>query len=212
MGSFKDWEQDTIKNDPGSKYLRLKEKGDVVDLRVASGTYVRLTAYNRADRNYADAEYINGLSQQAFQEEFGDNENYQTRVEYIWVVLTRSFNGEPVGEAQVYAAPPSIRDNMLKFAKNSKYGDPTKYDFEIKRLKQNINDKGDDFYSLIPDPEKKALSKEDREKVDALEKDIDKIMPGIQTLEAFTNKMQVTEAFGSGVEDVDDAETEAMKG
>ena len=208
---FNDWNQETIKsNSGGSKYLRLKDRGDTAVIRVGSPTYVRLTAYNSDTGKYEDAEYVNSLSPNEFNEQYADNEDYKTRAEYIWVVYLREFNGEVVNEASVYAAPPSIRDEMKKFASNSKWGDPAMYDFEIKRLKQNISDKGDDFYSITPDPTKSKMTKEELEKCNALNADIENLMPGVQTLEAFTGRQNVEKAFGS-TESLDD-EAEAMLG
>lgn len=203
--AFDDWNTDTVKNDGGSKYLKLKEKGDTATIRVGSTTYIRLTAYNTNTNEYEDTEYVNSLSPSQFNEEFGDSEEYRTRAEYIWVVFVRSFNGEDVNEAQVYAAPPSIRDAMRKFAKNPKWGSPDKYDFEVSRLKQSITDKGDEFYSVTPDPEKKPMTKDEKEKVEALEVDIEKLMPGVKSLEVFEGKKKVADVMG----DVEDVEADA---
>lgn len=179
----------------GGGYLKLKKKGDVANIRIASEPFIRLKIWDKDNESFMDAEEVSGLSTDELND-IKDNDSYKVSAEYSWVVIDREDK-----EAKVYSASPSIFSKIAQYKKNSKWGDPSGYDLEIVRTEKSPAE----YYTVTPDPNKSKLTDRELELADAV--NLPSMVKGAITLVAFMEKEKVKNAMGGG-DDVELTEEE----
>src|SRR3990167_9805850 len=135
----------------GTKYLTLKSKGDLVDIRIASNplhktihwiTNEESGAAQQVDHEgkpcqYCDKAAANQDNRMAAKEIFG------------WIVLDRNDESKP----KIFKGGTSIYLAIKGLAESKAWGDPQGYDIEIERTEERPQ-----YYRVTPLPDKSKIT------------------------------------------------------
>lgn len=152
------------KQKPG-KFLRLKDKGQVIKVRLASRPYRNPLVWTEGQRLPMDDKEASQL-QPADWYRIMANAEQEIREAFCWVVIDRAD-----GQARILSVAPSVYRSIQEYAKDVDWGDPTTYDITITRTEEP----GRAYYSVKPAPNKTPLS--DVEKSRVYDLNISKEMP-----------------------------------
>lgn len=138
-------------------YLRLKSKGEVATIRLASPPYREPVIWKEGvDRPLSEDEAAKLTPAQWAA--IMRSPDYEVREAYHWLVINRLD-----GQARIFTGAPMIYKAIKNYAQNSKWGDPTQYDFEITRTEQPGS-----YYEVTALPDKSPLSDSEQKLVDEL--------------------------------------------
>lgn len=130
-----------------SLFLRLKEKGQVATVRLASKPYREPKVWKEGVKApLAEEETANLTPKQWFA--ILKDPDYTVNEMFHWVVIDRDD-----GKAKIFTSTAGVYKSIKEYAQKEAWGDPTKYDFEITRTEQP----GRGYYSVAPLPDKGDL-------------------------------------------------------
>lgn len=148
-----------------SKFLRLKDKGQVVKVRIASKPYRNVKVWKEGIREPMSDEQAAQMDAEAWYKTLADPDSSVTE-NFVWAVIDREDN-----QPRYLQATAGIYKSIKEYAAHSDWGDPTSYDITITRTEQP----GRGYYSVMPSPNKTILQTGELEKIKTL--DFAKDMP-----------------------------------
>ena len=128
-------------------FLRLKNKGDSVAIRIASRPYREPKIWKEDVKAPLDDEKASALTEEQWFKIMADPKYTVTEV-FHWVVIDRED-----GKARIYTASPMVYKAIKAYAQKDQWGDPTKYDIEVTRTEDPGN-----YYTVSPFPDKSDLT------------------------------------------------------
>lgn len=141
-----------------SIFLKLKEKGDMVGIRIASPPYREPKVWKLDVKPPLDPEKVVALSEEQWMTLYRDPD-YNITEAFHWVVIDRDS-----GTAKIFSGTSGIYKQIKKFAEMKEWGNPTTYDFQIERTEQP----GPSYYQVTAMPNKDPLSQKEEEMVKAI--------------------------------------------
>lgn len=138
-------------------YLRLKSKGEIATVRLASVPFREPVVWKEGvDRPIDEAEV--GKLTPAQWAKIMREPDFEIREAYHWIVIDRLD-----GQVRIFSSTPMVYKAIKAYAQNPKWGDPTKYDFEITRTEEPGN-----YYQVTALPDKGELTPREQAQVDDL--------------------------------------------
>lgn len=134
-----------------SVYLKLKERGDKVTVRIASVPYREPKVWKEGGKTPMSSEQVLTLRQDDWVTIFREPD-YNVTESFHWKVLDRGSN-----TAKIFSGTPGIYKNIKKYAQMDEWGDPTEYDIQIERTEAP----GLNYYAVTPLPRKEILSQKE---------------------------------------------------
>src|SRR4030042_3691331 len=167
----------------GNKYLTLKSKGDLVDIRIASSPIHKRIHWitNEKTRHPQQADHEGQTCQTCDKAEANKDNRMASKEIFGWVVLDRNDESKP----KIFKGGTSIYLAIKGLAESKAWGDPQGYDIEIKRTEEKPM-----YYSVTPLPEKSKIS----------EAELKAIKEANLNLEAEINGGKTTNTFGKDEE------------
>lgn len=168
-----------------SLFLKLKEKGDKVLIRLASSPYREPKIWKVEGGPPMDPTKAVDLSEDQWRRLMGDPD-YNITEAFYWVVIDRES-----GTAKIFTGTAGVYKNIKKYAEMEGWGDPTTYDFQIVRTENP----GPSYYEVTALPNKEALSEKEQKLVDELISKIPEKLPAAR---------RITEAQIDHIPEMDD--------
>jgi hypothetical protein len=146
-------------------FLKLAEKGQQIDIRLASTPVRELKIWKEGEVKPIEDEKVASLTPDQLDEvksakDGNGKPKYRLSEQFSWIVIDRAD-----GVAKVFTAPVSVYRKIKDFAINDKWGDPVKYDFTITRTEEP----GNAYYQVMTDPNKSELTQEEIEAAKAVD-------------------------------------------
>lgn len=157
------WDREPIQ--PPSVWLKLKTKGESVDLRIAAPPLREVVVWPEEDgQPKVDPELIRELTSGQWLR-LKSSPDYKVTEVFPLLVIDRAD-----GMAKIFRASGAIYSEIRKWAMNPKWGNPMGYDLTITRT-----EKPGSYWDVQPDPNKTDLMQSEVEKVKAL--NLSKLLP-----------------------------------
>lgn len=153
-----------------SVFLKLKEKGDKVVIRICGPPFREPKIYQEADNTFIDREEIASFTEDDWRKVYQDPDVTVSEV-YHWPVIDRSS-----GRAKFYTGTGGIFNQLKDLDSNENWGDPKAYDVEIERTESP----GKYYYKVTALPNKDPLTGRDGKALQEL--DFAKEMPNARKL------------------------------
>lgn len=131
-----------------SVYLRLKERGDKVTIRIASSPYREPKVWKAEVKAPLGSEEVLKLTGKQWGAVYRDPDFNVTEV-FHWKVLDRDS-----GEAKIFTGTGGVYKTIKEYAQMEAWGDPQGYDFQIERTEEP----GRNYYKVTPLPNKEPLT------------------------------------------------------
>lgn len=141
-----------------SKFLRLKEKGDSVVVRIASPAYREPIVWKLGVSKPLAQEQTAKLSQAQWAGLMRDPD-YNITEAYHWLVIDRDD-----GQARIFSGTAGIYKSIKEYAHMEQWGNPREYDLKITRTEEP----GRNYYTVTPFPNKSTITEREKQLVDAL--------------------------------------------
>lgn len=141
-----------------SVFLKLKEKGDKVLIRLASPPYREPKVWKIDSKPPMGVEPMLQLSEEQWRTIYRDPD-YNVTETFSWKVLDRVS-----GQAKIFTGTPGVYKTIKKYAEMDGWGDPKNYDIQIERTEQP----GPSYYAVTPMPTKEPLLERELKLVEAL--------------------------------------------
>lgn len=142
-----------------SIFLKLKEKGDKVLIRIASSPYREPKVWKIDVKPPLDPEKVVALTEDQWRTLYRDPD-YNITEAFRWVVIDRES-----GLAKIFSGTAGVYKSIKKYAEMPEWGNPTEYDFMIERTEQP----GPSYYAVTALPNKEELSAKEEDLVKALD-------------------------------------------
>lgn len=132
-----------------SIFLRLKDKDQTINIRLASKPYREPKVWKTEPGSPPMKDEVAAELTQEQWFKIMKNPDYEIKEAFHWIVIDRED-----GQAKIFTATATVYKQIKEYAQKPKWGDPTKYDIEVKRTEQP----GRGYYSVSPDPDKSELT------------------------------------------------------
>jgi hypothetical protein len=143
------YERDPIQGP--SKYLKLKDKGDKVKVRLLCEPYREPRVWDELNKKFYERDQIVAMSKSEWVDVMR-TPDFTVNEVFYWIVIDRADN-----KTKLFGATGGVYKKIKKFATTDEWGDPTTYDFVIERTEQP----GNSYYQVDPLPNKSRLTEED---------------------------------------------------
>lgn len=153
-----------------SVFLKLKEKGDKILIRLASVPYREPKVWKIDVRPPLETDKMLALTEEQWRQMYREPD-YNITETFSWKVIDRES-----GQAKIFTGTAGIYKNIKKFAEMEAWGDPKTYDLQIERTENP----GVNYYAITPLPNKEILSAKEQKLVDEL--DINDKLPAARKL------------------------------
>jgi hypothetical protein len=154
-----------------SLFLRLKDKDQVINIRLASKPYREPKVWKTEPGSPPMKDELVSELTEAQWFKIMKNPDYEIKEAFHWLVVDRDD-----GEVKIFTATATVYKKIKEYAQKPKWGDPTKYDIEVKRTEEP----GSGYYSVSPDPDKSDLT--DNELFDVRSLKIEEKIPNARLL------------------------------
>lgn len=141
-----------------SAFLKLKEKGDRVLIRIASPPYREPKVWKADVKAPLGADETLALSEAQWYA-IMRNPDFNVTETFSWKVLDRE-----TGLAKIFSATPGVYKSIKEFAVMPEWGDPKNYDIIVERTEQP----GRGYYKVTAMPNKSDITEAEMKLVDAL--------------------------------------------
>lgn len=141
-----------------STFLKLKEKGDSIVIRLITPPYREPIIWKEGNNKPLDEEQTANLNEKQWFA-FMRDPDYSINESYHWGVIDRSD-----GIARIFTGTTGIYKSIKEYAQMQQWGDPTRYDIEITRTEEP----GRGYYKVTPYPDKSEPTDSEIEGVDNL--------------------------------------------
>lgn len=131
-----------------SAYLRLKNQGDTITIRIASTPYRKPVVWREGQRAPMPDEDALRMSEAEWANIYREPD-FTVAEAFLWLVIDRED-----GKAKIYSASPGIYKTIKEYAEMTEWGDPRSYDFRIERTEEP----GRSYYKVTPIPNKDPLT------------------------------------------------------
>ena len=165
----------------GTKYLTLKSKGDLVDIRIAS-TPLHKTIHWITNEESGAAQQVDheGETCQYCDKAAANQDNRMAAKEIFgWVVLDRNDESKP----KIFKGGTSIYLAVKGLAENKNWGDPQGYDIEIERTEEKPQ-----YYRVTPLPDKKEITEEEKKAIKEANLNLEAEIEGGETTNTFRSE------------------------
>ena len=139
------------------KYLTLKEKGDLIDIRIASNPLHKTIHWKKNDEG--NNEQVDCIGENCvYCQEAKDFKDTRAAAKEIfgWIVLDRNDDNKP----KIFKGGTSIYLAIKGLAESKAWGDPQGYDIEIERTEEKPM-----FYRVTPLPDKGPITAKEKEAI-----------------------------------------------
>ena|SRR3990167_3013678 len=135
----------------GGKYLTLKTKGDLVDIRIASAPIHKRIHWitNEETSQQQQVDHEGETCQYCDKAETYKDERMKAKEIFGWIVLDRNDESKP----KIFKGGTSIYLTIKGLAESKAWGDPQGYDIEIERTEERPQ-----YYRVTPLPEKSKIT------------------------------------------------------
>lgn len=141
-----------------SIFLKLKEKGDKVLIRLASSPFREPKVWKENERKPLDSELMLKLTKAQWLAMYREPEFNVTEI-FHWVVWDRESS-----QAKIFSGTPGIYKSIKKYAEMPDWGDPIGYDFQIERTEAP----GAGYYEVTGIPTKEPLEDKEQKATEAM--------------------------------------------
>lgn len=131
-----------------SVWLKLKEKGDIVTIRLTGPPYREPKVWKEGVTRPIETDKVLALTEAQWMNIFREPD-YNVAEVFHWQVIDRDS-----GLAKIFTGTPGIYKQIKKFAEMPAWGDPKTYDLQIERTEAP----GLNYYSVMALPNKEPLS------------------------------------------------------
>lgn len=183
----------------GGKYLTLKSKGDIADIRIVSTPLHKSVHWITTDEGKTSQVDCIGENCVRCDEakEFKDPEAVKRAAAkelFGWLVLDRNDDNTPKifkGGTQIYLA-------IKKLLETKAWGDPQGYDIEIERTEEMPT-----YYRVTPLPDKGVITAEEKKAIEASDLNLEAEMVGGEVTDSFgkDDSEKVAADLEKGIED-----------
>jgi hypothetical protein len=142
-----------------SVFLRLKDKGDKVLIRIASPPYREPKIWKADTKAPLAPEEMLKLKEDHWRTIYRDPDYNVTEV-FHWKVIDRES-----GQAKIFTGTAGVYKQIKDYAEMKGWGDPTTYDFQIERTEEP----GRSYYKVTGIPDKEPIIDREQKMVDAID-------------------------------------------
>lgn len=142
-----------------SQFLRLKDKGQSVTVRIASRPYREPKVWKEGVNTPLEDEKAAALTPEQWARIMGDPDYNVTEV-FSWIVIDRED-----GQAKVFSTTPGVYKSIKEYAQTEQWGDPQRYDIKITRTEEP----GRGYYTVQPFPDKSDLTDKEKAMVEKID-------------------------------------------
>ena len=182
----------------GSKYLTLKSKGDLVDIRIAS-TPIHKTIHwitNEETSQPQQVDHEGETCQYCDKAEANQDNRAAAKEIFGWIVLDRNDESKP----KIFKGGTSIYLAIKGLAESKAWGDPQGYDIEIQRTEEKPM-----FYRVTPLPDKSEITPKEKLAINTANLNLEEEISGGEPTNTFgkdedINVEEVTKELGKGID------------
>lgn len=131
-----------------SAYLRLKNQGDTITIRIASTPYRKPVVWREGQRAPMPDEDALRMGEDEWANIYREPD-FTVAEAFLWMVIDRED-----GKAKIYSGSAGIYKTIKEYAEMPEWGDPRTYDFRIERTEEP----GRSYYRVTPIPNRDPLT------------------------------------------------------
>lgn len=173
--SYISYDDPSVEQSAGSKFLNLVKKGDQIKVRLATKPQSYFIHWVDGKPEGCTDEATCMVCAEIKLDDSEEGARKRRKQMFVWGVIDRED-----GEAKVYKAGMAIFREIAKYAKDESWGgtekDATKFDITITRTELSPQQ----YYTVVADPKSitQEITEEEKKKVDAISTLIDSVLPG----------------------------------
>lgn len=141
------------------QYLQLKNKDEVVIIRLASAPYREPKVWKEGERAPMQDENAKALNEAQWAA-IMQNPDFNVTEVFMWKVIDRA-DGKP----KIFTSTPGVYKKIKAFATQEAWGDPKQYDIQITRTEAP----GPGYYDVMALPNKTTITDSEQEAINSLE-------------------------------------------